>query len=88
MDRTFTTIDLFCGAGGVTEGLRQAGFLVLAGNDFDEVAGQTFATWGMSGKNVCLMWTTDRTTQQVDVCAFSSYAHAFSRYVPKEVLYA
>ncbi|WP_298983767.1 DNA cytosine methyltransferase [uncultured Roseibium sp.] len=43
MDRTYTAIDLFCGAGGLTEGLRQAGFHVLAGNDFDEAAGRTFA---------------------------------------------
>ena len=43
MDKTYTAIDLFCGAGGLTEGLRQAGFHVLAGNDFDEAAGATFA---------------------------------------------
>lgn len=41
--RDLTAIDLFCGAGGLTEGLRQAGFHVLAGNDFDEGAGVTFA---------------------------------------------
>ncbi len=38
-----TAIDLFCGAGGLSEGFRQAGFRVLAGNDFDDVAGQTYA---------------------------------------------
>jgi DNA (cytosine-5)-methyltransferase 1 len=38
-----TAIDLFCGAGGLSEGLRQAGFHVLVGNDFDECAGETFA---------------------------------------------
>lgn len=43
MKKSFTAIDLFCGAGGLTEGLRQAGFHVLAGNDFDEAAGATFA---------------------------------------------
>lgn len=37
-----TAIDLFCGAGGLSEGLRQAGFSVLAGNDFDEAAGETY----------------------------------------------
>lgn len=35
-------IDLFCGAGGLSEGFRQAGFTVLAGNDFDVFAGETF----------------------------------------------
>ena len=39
----FTVIDLFCGAGGLSEGFRQAGFHVLAGQDFDEQAGKTFA---------------------------------------------
>lgn len=38
-----TVIDLFCGAGGLSEGFRQAGFRVLAGQDFDEQAGATFA---------------------------------------------
>lgn len=37
-----TAIDLFCGAGGLSEGFQQAGFRILAGNDFDEHAGETF----------------------------------------------
>lgn len=40
---SLTVIDLFCGAGGLSEGFRQAGFHVLAGQDFDEQAGATFA---------------------------------------------
>ncbi|WP_230279188.1 DNA cytosine methyltransferase [Croceicoccus sp. Ery15] len=43
MTSELTAIDLFCGAGGLSEGLRQAGFHVLAGNDFDEAAGATYA---------------------------------------------
>jgi len=43
MSQKLTAIDLFCGAGGLSEGFRQAGFQVLAGNDFNEVAGTTFA---------------------------------------------
>lgn len=42
-ERRWSAIDLFCGAGGLSEGFRQAGFHVLAGNDFDSVAGETFA---------------------------------------------
>lgn len=42
MARMLTAIDLFCGAGGLSEGFRQAGFKVLAGNDIDEVAGATY----------------------------------------------
>jgi DNA (cytosine-5)-methyltransferase 1 len=37
-----TAIDLFCGAGGLSEGFRQAGFTVVAGNDIDEAAGRTY----------------------------------------------
>lgn len=39
-----TVVDLFCGAGGLSEGFRQAGFDVLVGQDFDDSAGQTFVS--------------------------------------------
>lgn len=39
-----TAIDLFCGAGGLSEGLRQAGYAIIAGNDIDKFAGATFAS--------------------------------------------
>ena len=38
-----TAIDLFCGAGGLSEGLRQAGFEILAGNDINQYAAETFS---------------------------------------------
>jgi len=40
---TLTSVDLFCGAGGITEGFRQAGFNCLYGNDINSHAVQTFA---------------------------------------------
>lgn len=39
-----TAIDLFCGAGGITEGFRQAGFRCLYGNDSSAHAIETFKT--------------------------------------------
>jgi DNA (cytosine-5)-methyltransferase 1 len=42
MTKALTAIDLFCGAGGLSEGFRQAGFHVLAGQDYDNQAGATF----------------------------------------------
>jgi len=36
------TIDLFCGAGGITEGFRQAGYKCLYANDIDSFAVETF----------------------------------------------
>lgn len=37
------SVDLFCGAGGFTEGLKQAGYKALLANDFDEMACKTFS---------------------------------------------
>ncbi len=39
-----TVIDLFAGAGGMTEGLRKAGFKSVLANEYDEMAGFTFKT--------------------------------------------
>lgn len=41
-DDRLTSIDLFAGAGGIAEGLRQAGFDCLYANDFDRIALDTF----------------------------------------------
>lgn len=38
-----TVVDLFCGAGGLSEGFRQAGFSILAGSDNDPDAMATYA---------------------------------------------
>jgi len=40
--RGWTSIDLFCGAGGITEGFRRAGFQCLYANDINQWAIETF----------------------------------------------
>lgn len=39
---TYKAIDFFCGGGGMTCGLRQAGINVIAGIDFDKDAKKTY----------------------------------------------
>lgn len=41
-DGGLTAVDLFCGAGGLTLGLKQAGFRVLAGVEIESVPARTF----------------------------------------------
>jgi DNA (cytosine-5)-methyltransferase 1 len=48
-----TSIDLFCGAGGFTEGLRQAGYHTALANDFDEMACRTFSHNHPSVPTIC-----------------------------------
>jgi len=38
----YTAIDLFCGCGGLTQGLKEAGFSILAGIDSDALAIETY----------------------------------------------
>lgn len=42
-DTPLTVVDLFCGAGGLSEGFRQAGFVIAAGSDNDPDAMATYA---------------------------------------------
>lgn len=42
-DYSFTVVDLFAGAGGISEGFRQADFSILAGSDNDPDATATYA---------------------------------------------
>ncbi len=49
-----STLDLFCGAGGITEGFREAGYKCLYGNDCMKEAVETFSlnhpdAWGDAG---------------------------------------
>lgn len=42
MMREYTAVDLFCGCGGMTEGLREAGFHVVAGIELDNNAARAY----------------------------------------------
>ena len=42
MDKKFTCIDLFSGAGGLSKGFLDAGYNVVLGVDFDDAALTTF----------------------------------------------
>lgn len=49
----FRVVDLFCGAGGLSEGFRQAGYRVVAGSDHDPDACATYALNFPEAETVC-----------------------------------
>ena len=49
----FRVVDLFCGAGGLSEGFRQAGYQVVAGSDFDPDACATYALNFPEAQTIC-----------------------------------
>lgn len=50
MDSRPTVVDLFCGAGGLSEGFRRAGYRVLLGSDIDLTFGETFSRSHLDAK--------------------------------------
>ena len=42
MSKKYNVVDLFSGAGGLSQGFRQAGYNILAGVDFDDAALNTY----------------------------------------------
>jgi len=55
-----TAIDLFCGADGLTEGFRQAGFRCLYANDWNQ---QAIATFSLNQQSMNI---SDRPIEQAD----------------------
>jgi DNA (cytosine-5)-methyltransferase 1 len=51
--RAFTVVDLFAGAGGISEGFRQAGFTVIGGSDNDPDAAATYSRNFQNATFVC-----------------------------------
>ncbi|HEX9730411.1 MAG TPA: DNA cytosine methyltransferase [Thermoanaerobaculia bacterium] len=61
-DRDISAVDLFCGAGGLTHGLIQAGIRVEAGIDIDEQAAHAFRTNNLGVDFLC--WDVARKNYQ------------------------
>ncbi len=53
MSNNLTVVDLFCGAGGLSEGFRQSGYNILVGCDIDEIAGRTFTLTHPGARFLC-----------------------------------
>src|SRR5690349_21511641 len=85
-----TAIDLFSGAGGLSEGFRQAGFQILAANDSDNDAATTYraahpATCFLDGtiesiKGKGFLSATGLRRGELDVLAGGPPCQAFSVY--------
>lgn len=86
-------IDLFCGCGGLSSGLRDAGFNILAGVDIEKNYIKTFTKNFPDSKSICsdlstidpyeLMSTFNLKTGELDLLAGGPPCQGFSKNVPK-----
>jgi DNA (cytosine-5)-methyltransferase 1 len=89
-----TAIDLFCGCGGISAGLRQAGFSVVAGADVDQSYLSTFKknfpTSKSLGIDLCTIEPSDFMdavgirSGQLDILAGGPPCQGFSKNVPRK----
>ena len=85
--RRRTALDLFCGAGGLSLGLKQAGFVVLVGADSDPLSVETHvANLGglgyagdLSRASTFIRWLRRRGIEKVDLIAAGLPCQPFSR---------
>lgn len=63
--KRFTVVDLFCGAGGLSEGFEQAGFEIVAGIDIWDTALETF---GYNHPGAQVLHTDARRIRQIPDC--------------------
>ncbi|MBC8095856.1 MAG: DNA cytosine methyltransferase [Akkermansiaceae bacterium] len=92
----FNTIDLFAGAGGITEGFRQAGFNCLFANDFNANAVETFKlnhpeTWATCGPieeqdPACVRQKLGIRKGELDCMLGGPPCQGFSIYAPDRIL--
>jgi DNA (cytosine-5)-methyltransferase 1 len=87
-----TVVDLFCGCGGLSAGLQQAGFTILAGVDNDPKVLQTFALNHPDAQPICqdltqlspqeLMKTLEISIGELDCLVGGPPCQGFSKNVP------
>jgi len=71
-------IDLFCGAGGFSEGFRQAGFEIILGIDNSSIACQSFATNHSNANVICKNILSVRKLPAADIIIGSPPCQEFS----------
>src|SRR4051812_34705134 len=83
---TLRIVDLFAGAGGISEGFRQAGYSVIGGSDADPDAAATYAMNFPDSQTICgdirvrsVREKIRAITQQADVIVGGPPCQAFSQ---------
>lgn len=84
--RKFAVVDLFAGAGGISEGFRQAGYRVVGGSDVDPDAAATYALNFPEAESICgdirkhgVRERVDAIARQADVIVGGPPCQAFSQ---------
>ena len=64
---TYNVLDLFCGCGGLSKGVEEAGYNIILGVDFDQSALKTYKANHKNAKGICHDLSENESFDKIDI---------------------